>query len=402
MYNSNICAWKGSELMLKRLICLFAACMLLIPCVCAEEELTLDEEFAAIFKAYRTTGAVLTIAKDGEIVYQYNYGYADKKAGEPIVDDTYFRLASVTKMITAIHVMQLVEKGQLALDTDISEYFGYTIRNPRYRNDPITLRQLMSHTSSINAGGGYANDTEGYVWKMLSLERRCTANYYEHKPGSKYVYSNFGAGLMGSLIELATGKNFGQSVKENLFDPLGIDAAYNVNLLEAPEKITNLYSETGGLSSSRNSYYKRVWDDSVDPEYHFRSTAGGLWMRGEDLCRLGIMLCQGGTLEGVNILQPDTVYEMLSSQMGKPGVTCDSKYGLCVYRRSELLKDRIVYGHQGMSEGVVAGLFFDPESQLVYSVITNGSDSRMSNYMASINRKLFALAWEKFGDPAVK
>lgn len=388
--------------MLKRLICLFAAMLLMIPAAFAEEDLTLDEEFGAIFKRYRTTGAVLTIAKEGEIVYQLNYGLADKAAGEPIVDETYFRLASVTKMITAIHVMQLVERGLLDLDADISDYFGYTIRNPHYKKDPITLRQLMSHTSSINAGGGYANDTEGYVWKMLSLERSRVANYYKQKPGSKYVYSNFGAGLMGSLIEIATGKNFGQSVEEGLFAPLGIDAAYNVNLLDAPEKITNMYSETGRLKTARSVYYKRVWDDSVNPEYHFRSTAGGLWMRGEDLCRLGILLCQGGTLEGVTILQPDTVYEMMSSQNGKPGVTCESKYGLCVYRKSELLEDRIVYGHQGMSEGVIAALFFDPETQLVFSVITNGSNSIMSNYMATINRKLFALTWEKFGDPAVQ
>ncbi len=388
--------------MLKRLICLMLACLLMPFAAFAEEEPTLDEQFAALFKRYKTTGAVLTIAKDGEIVYQLNYGYTDKKAGELVDDDTYFRLASVTKMITAIHVMQLVEQGKLDLDADISDYFGYTIRNPHYKKDIITLRQLMSHTSSIYAGGGYVNDPDGYIWKMLSLERSRVANFYKHRPGSKYAYSNFGAGLMGSLIEIATGKNFGQSVEEGVFAPLGIDAAYNVNLLDAPEKITNLYSEEGRLRTTKNNYLKRAWDDSVDPEYHFKSTAGALWMRGEDLCRLGVMMCQGGAIDGVTILQPDTLHEMMSSQLGKPGVTCDSKYGLCVYRKSELLKDRIVYGHQGMSDGVVAGLFFDPESQLVFSLITNGSDSRMDNYMTIIIRKLFALTWEKFGDPDVK
>ena len=298
--------------------------------------------------------------------------------------------------------MQLVEQGLLDLDADISDYFGYVIRNPYYKKVPITLRQLMSHTSSINAGGGYANDENGYVWKMLSLERSRTANYYKQEPGSKYVYSNFGAGLMGSLIEIVTGKNLNVSVTNGLFDPLGIDAAYNVNLLDAPEKIANLYSEEGALKTSRETYLGRKWDPNVDPEYHFKDTAGRLWLRGEDLCRLGILLCQGGTLDGVIILEPQTVAAMMESQMGKSGITCDSKYGLCIYRKSELLKERIVYGHQGMSEGVVAALFFEPESQLVYSLITNGCNDVMSNYMAAINRKLFAKVWEVFGDPAVK
>lgn len=395
---------------MKRLGCLLlAVCMLALMSTCmlgclamAEEVESLDEQFAAIFKKYKTTGGVITVARDGKIVYQYDYGYACKADKELVTEDTYFRLASVTKMITGIHVMQLVEQGLLDLDTDISEYFGYTIRNPHYKKVPITLRMLMSHTSTINAGGGYANDPSGNVWKMLSLERSRTANYYKYKPGSKYIYSNFGAGLMGSLIEIATGENFNDSITHGLFDPMGVDAAYNVNLLEEPNKISYLYTAEGRLKASRSNYLKRAWDAGVDPEMHFRSTAGGMWIKGEDLCKLGIMLCQGGTINGATILEPATIAEMMASQKDKPGITVDSPYGLCINRIDSLLEERMIYGHQGMSEGVVAALYFEPESQFVYSFITNGADSRKNNYIAIINRKLFALAWEQFGDPDVK
>lgn len=392
--------------MKKHLVLLLAMCLLLTgvcPFAAAEEEpLSLDEQFHAIFKKYRTTGGVITVARDGEIVYQYNYGYACKSTEEPVTDDTTFRLASVTKMITGIHVMQLVEQGLLDLDTDISEYFGYTIRNPGYSKTPITLRMLMSHTSTINAAGGYANDAQATVWKMLSHERRRQSNYYKYKPGTKYIYSNLGAGLMGSLIEIATNRNFQESIINGFFDPMGIDAAYNVNYLEEPEKISYLYTPEGRLNTSRKTYLEKEWDNSVDPEWHFRSTAGGLWIGGEDLCRIGIMLCEGGTVDGVTILEPATIAEMMASQKGKPGITVDSPYGLTVNRIDSLLEDRMVYGHQGMSNGVVAALYFEPESGFVYSIITNGADSRKNNYIAIVNRKLFALAWENFGDPDVK
>lgn len=387
---------------MKRIISLALAMCFLFSLTVMAEESTLDEEFAAIFKKYKTTGGVITIAKDGKIVYQYDYGYACKSTKEPVTDETYFRIASVTKMVTAIHIMQLVEEGLLDLDQDISDYFGYKIRNPYYTSTPITLRHLMTHTSSINAAGGYTNDPDGYVWKMLSLERRRTANYYKFSPGSKYTYSNFGAGLMGSLIEIATGKNLNDSVTASLFAPLGIDAAYSASLVKDPQKITYLYTEKGNLNVTREKTLNRTWDAGVDPENHFRSTAGSIWITGKDLCRLGILLCQGGTMDGVTILEPDTIAEMMSSQQGKPGITFDSPYGLCIYRRSKFLQDRIVYGHQGMSSGIVAALFFEPESQFVFSVITNGSDSRMDNRITIINRKLFAKAWEAFGDPSVQ
>ena len=77
------------------------------------------------------------MARDGEIVYEHYYGSAVAKTGEPVTEDTYFRLASVTKLVTAVRVMQLVEQGQLALDQDISEILGYPVRNPYQRKTPV-------------------------------------------------------------------------------------------------------------------------------------------------------------------------------------------------------------------------------------------------------------------------
>ena len=86
----------------------------------------------------------------------------------------------------------------------------------------------------------------------------------------------------------------------------------------------------------------------------------------------------------------------------KGGVKEDSPYGLCVYRQTLLLKDRTVYGHQGMSNGMTSVLLFEPESQFVVAILTNGCDTRQDHRLCIIHRKLFAKAWEIFGEEGVK
>lgn len=387
---------------MRRLLCLLVALMLLpLPALC-EDTAELDETFGALFKRYKTVGGVIVVAKGGEILYQRNYGYAHRTGKELVSDETYFRVASVSKLVSAIHVMQLVEQGKLDLDKDISAYFGYTIRNPRYSKVPITLRHLMSHTSSISSTGGYANNSRATVKQMLALENRRKSNYDNFKPGTKYTYSNLGAGLMGSLVEIVTGKNLNDSITADLFGPLGIDAAYSPTLLGDPEKIVYCYNESGRVQVGRKGSLEQEWDPSVNPESHFRLVPGQVWIRGRDLCRLGMLLCNGGTLDGVTILQPETVAAMLESQQGKGGVKEDSPYGLCVYRKTMLLKDRTVYGHQGMSNGMTSVLLFEPESQFVVAILTNGCDTRQDHRLCIIHRKLFAKAWEIFGEEGVK
>ena len=122
---------------------------------CAEEKDRLAGALDKIFKNHHTVGGAVIIARDGEIVYEHYYGYASKTGRSRVTKDTYFRLASVTKMVTAIRVMQLVEEGVLDLDRDISEYLGYQVGNAYYPQTPITLRMLMTHTSSLNQHGGY-------------------------------------------------------------------------------------------------------------------------------------------------------------------------------------------------------------------------------------------------------
>lgn len=373
--------------MLKRLLLLTAALCLLLSS--ARADAALDAALADIFPRYHTTGAVVVIGKGEDIIYHHDYGFADKKEQKPVTAQTYFKTASVSKLISAIRVMQLVEDGMLDLDAPIGEYLGYTVAHPKYPDTPVTLRMLMSHTSAID--GSYTSGRQ--------LQNLLNKNHWETwQPGTRYKYSNLGAGIMGSLMEKVSRQDVNTCVDEGVFQPLGIDAAYRVWLLDTPADAALRYDADGKLARSRTFYPTEPYDASPLPESHYDLTIGDVWIRGDDLCRLGMMLCQGGTLKGVTILQPSTVEEMTASQQGKGGITADSPYGLCVHRVDSLLDDRMIYGHQGQSGGIVCNLYWDKESGFVLTMITNGCSSKMDNYICKLSRKVFEAAWTHLGE----
>lgn len=382
---------------MKRLTALLLALLLCVGSAFAAEEESFESRLEKTFRNLKTSGAVLCVAKDGEIVLEYHYGYADKKTKEPVSEDTYFRTASVTKLVSGIHVMQLVEQGKLELDRSIGDYMGYEIKNLYFPKIPVTLRHLMSHTSSLDHRGGYSVSGRP-LQQILDASLNRKANWYRYEPGSQYKYSNFGAGIMGSLVEAVTGKNINDSITEMLFEPLGIDAALHPTLVGEPEKIATQYEPDGNVMKSRARALSQEWDDTVNPEMHFRITVGKLWIRGRDLCRLGIMMCQNGILEGKRVLKESTVQEMMADQKGHGYVTVSSPYGLSVHREDTILKDRLVYGHQGLSEGTLCNLYWEPESGLVFALITNGCNNNMSRHVGILARRLYDLVWQEYGE----
>lgn len=392
--------------MIKRMLALiFALCFCLTAWATAEELIVppvsptaaLDEAVSAALARFRAVGAVVVVAKDGEIVYHLDYGLACKADETPVTPSTYFRLASVTKLVSAIRVMQLVEEGRLALDEPIGTYLGFEVKNTRHKDEPITLRHLMTHTASIFDNGGYAKSKS--LETFLDASLRKNGNWNNWAPGGKYDYSNYGAGLMGSLMEAVTGENVDDSVRASVFEPLGIDAGYHISLLSDPTQAASMYYSDGKLKKSPEKYLSEPWDPSVNPNLHYGLTYGSLWMRGDDLCRLGIALCEGGSVEGVTLLQPETVELMMSSQKGLGDVRIDSPYGLCVHRVATLLEDRMIYGHQGRSDGTLCNLYFEPQSHLVFTLITNGSSTKQSYYVANLTRAVFKEIWAVYGEP---
>ncbi len=378
---------------------LFAA-LFLFSAALADVSAPSEETVNQLFKKRKTVGGMVVAAKDGEIVFSQCYGFANKVGKEPVTEETYFKLASVSKLVTAVSVMKLVENSQLDLDQDIGEILGdpaYHAANPNYPKIALTSRMLMTHTAAINDSAGAFAGMKPLNATLNPKENKKKSGFLKVKPGTEYKYSNYGAGIMGCIIEAVTEKRLSDAARELIFDPMGIDAAYDPHLLQDPEKIVSTYNADGSGNITRSYRLKQKYREEIDLDKDYADSYGGVWIRGEDLCRIGIMLCDMGVIDGRRILEEDTIREMLSSQQGKGGITVDSPYGLNVERVTNLLRGKMLYGHQGMANGVLCNLYFDPETRFVFALLTNGTNVKAKeDRICLLARDLFNLMWNTY------
>ena len=116
-----------------------------------------EEDLQAMMKKMDVVGLSVVVVKKGEIIYTHSFGLKSIENNEPLTDEHIFRIASISKSFSATSIMQLAEAKKLSLEDDFSNLVGFKIRNPKYPNTVITLKMVMSHTSSINDSQGYFN-----------------------------------------------------------------------------------------------------------------------------------------------------------------------------------------------------------------------------------------------------
>ncbi|WP_374569392.1 serine hydrolase domain-containing protein [Ideonella sp.] len=185
-------------------------------------------DLSAFFDAYLPgelkqadiAGAAVIVVKDGRVLFQRGYGWADRERQRAVSPDTtLFRIGSVSKLLTWTAVMQLVEQGQLVLDADVQQYLDFPL--PPYQGQPVTLRQLMTHTA------GFEETVQG-MW-MQPGESAALGDYLRAQlpprifaPGSTAAYSNYGATLAGYIVERRSGQAFADHLQRHLLRPLGM------------------------------------------------------------------------------------------------------------------------------------------------------------------------------------
>ncbi len=374
-----------------------AALVLLLLAIPMGVQADMDAQVDAVFGDFRTVGGALVVAQRGEIVYERYYGVQQKTTGVPVSADTYFRGASVTKLVTGVGLMQMMEAGLLDPDEDISAYLGYTVRNKRFMDTPITLRMLMSHTAGLVENSSFSRQSS-LLQDMIDIERKAGSNFKKDvRPGSEYAYSNFGAGITGAIIESVTGMDVSSYLRQALFAPLGIDAAYSATQLANPEDISATYKKDGSLYRAPSYLLRQEYLAEASPDTHYRTTIGSLFIRPRDLARLGVALCGDGTVDGVRVLSEESVLAMRREHSPQTdGITAESPYTFFMIRQDTLFDGLRVYGHQGTDEGIVCNLYVEPESELVIAVMTNGCKSSREDGIMRITRRLAAIVQEHY------
>ena len=151
-------------------------------------------------------------------------GLADRTTARAVTVDDPVRIASVSKFVVALGLMRLVEAGRLDLDRDVSGYLGWPLRNPSFPDVPITLRMLLSHTSSLRDDADYAVPLGGSVRATLADARAWDT---EHHPGNWFHYTNLNFPVVAGIMEAATGERFDRLMARTVFAPLKIEACFN-------------------------------------------------------------------------------------------------------------------------------------------------------------------------------
>ena len=383
----------------------------------------LDAELAAIQADPARPLASLSVLaiRGGKVVYERQFGHrwidnAASSRSKPADAKTLYRIASISKLVTTIGVMRLVEDGILDLDRDVGEYLGYTVRNPRFPDSPVTLRMLLSHTSSLR-------DDAGYFWPEGQRLQDVLKNGVggesskawspQAAPGAWFHYANLPWGVAGTIMEKATGERFDRLMKRLVLDPMGLRGGYHLADLPRDEiaSIATLYrkraTDDAAAWNPAGPWVAQVDDFSKTPpvarataRYEIGSNAtlfgpqGNLHISVADLGRVMRMLMDRGTLDGKRILDSASVETMLSRQWRADG----GKNGLSSYGPSRDrfnawglgnqhfldvsgpgFGDRLVegggftgVGHVGDAYGLTGAFVFDPVGRDGLVFVTGG------------------------------
>ena len=358
-----------------------------------------DEEMPAsllqIAKDYNVIGMSLAVIENGEITHSYVFGDSCKATSTseavPYTSDTIIRVAGVSELVSAMGVMSLCESGKLDLDSPIGDYLGYTVKNPT-NNSEITLRQIMTHTSSLTDYDAYNDVVYGRI-KYQTLKSMLAGDYakrvfYSYKPGYDYDFSNFGSAMMGCLVASVAGESFNDFMKSEIFTPLAIDAGYYSTEIENRSNIATIYlrNEVNYVLEEMDEFAAEM--KSVKDEDNYRIAHGNLFISSADLARIAQVFLNKGSLGAVSVLSEDSVEKMLSTA-AEGTLYQDVGAGLCVARKKDIVNGRVLYGHGGIAYGATAEIFFDPTDNTGVVITCNGSITSTDNSGFSQMAKAF-------------
>ena len=319
-------------------------------------------------------GAVVLVVKDGQILYEQGYGYADvEKKTLVSPSGTLFRPGSVSKLFTWTAVMQLVERGKINLDENVNTYLDFTIPNTFAK--PITMRNLMTHTAGFEETEKDLVIQPGTAMPPLREYLVTLMPERVFAPGDTPAYSNYGATLAGYIVQRVSGLPFDEYIEKNIFAPLAMK--HSTFRQPLPAALQPMMSDGYALASDKPKPFEMI---SVVP-------AGSLSATAEDISHFMFAHLQQGQYQESRILNPATVALMHSAQFAAHPLLPH----MCLGFYEESRNGHRIIGHGGDTQWFHSDLHLMPDENLGFFVSYNSAgrdeiDARGALFQAFLDR----------------
>ncbi len=323
------------------------------------------------------------------VVQRFDHGQCTERYAVGTAEDTVFRTASVAKLVTALLVFRLQTKGELWVEEDVSDLLGYPVRNPHHPDVPITLGMVLSHTASVTDSPAYfASFSQPAALRQLLKEE---AAFLPDRPGKRFRYSNMAAGAVGCMLENRFGISLEALAQKELFQPLGVEATFDMSKLKEKNVAPSWRVLPSGLAfdaKARIASAKPVAEP--DAQHHYLLASGSLFLSASDLAKL--TLCAWNGSHG--FLNEESLKMLHTPILGWPDQTVHMHHGMGLFRLEDpTICPQTLWGHQGFAYGAVNGVFFDEEGS-GFVCLNGGASERRIGHLACLNRDLISL-WMK-------
>lgn len=339
---------------------------LFFPTFLLGQQTQVDHDLTAIMHRYNAVGRSVVVVKNNKIEYHKNYGYKNLETKTALGENDLFRIASISKSFTATSLMQLIADGRCKLDDDFGDLIGFPIRNPNYPEKKITLRMILSHTSSVNDKNGYfnldvINPSKNPNWKD---------SYNLYEPGTQYQYCNLNFNMAGAVLEKLTNTRVDSYIVNQILKPLNLYGGYCIDSLDQ-KRLVSLYSfdEKGNPHEEPSAYNPRREELNqyiLGYSTPVLSPTGGMKISALDLARYMMMHMNYGHSQEKNIVTKKYAKIMQTA------VNKESGYGLAIMNNAKIVPGVNLTGHTGSAYGLYSALFFNPKKKYGFIVITNG------------------------------
>ncbi len=355
----------------------------------------------------RLPGGVFLVARKGKIAYYKNFGYRSTKKDNLYQKDDIFRIASMTKAVTSVAIMQLFERGLLRLDEPVSNYIPafkqtevlntFNEKDSSYTTVPvkraITIRHLLTHTSGIAYGDFLKGKINAVYAKNnmlgvgLSHDQWNTEEFINNlakvplvfQPGEKYLYG-LNVDVLGRVVEVVSGKNLAEYFHDHIFQPLGMKDTYFYLPPEKHHRLVPLYSQSDkGVTMSTEDRVVRILNYPKSKDIGHYAGGGGLSSTAMDYAKFIQALVNDGELNGFQLLGRKTIEMMTADQLidqnnrgtgfsQTPGVTFNLGFQLLTEEARGLSpKSPGTYEWGGYFS---TKYFIDPEEDLIFVGMT--------------------------------